>query len=71
MLFRSVTIEKYPVVRELKALLIKAGALAAQMTGSGQTVFGIFTDKEGAEKAGNRMRDKFPDFHVRVAENLG
>lgn len=66
-----VTVEKYPVVKELKALLIKAGALAAQMTGSGPTVFGIFTDKEGAEKAGNRMRDKFPDFHVRVAENLG
>jgi 4-diphosphocytidyl-2-C-methyl-D-erythritol kinase len=66
-----VTIEKYPVVKELKAMLIKAGALAAQMTGSGPTVFGIFTDKEGAEKAGNRMRDKFPDFHVRVAENIG
>lgn len=65
-----ITVEKYPVVKELKALLVKAGAMAAQMTGSGPTVFGIFTDREGAEKAGNRMRDKFPDFHVRVAENL-
>lgn len=66
----KVTLEKYPVVKEIKTSLVKAGAIAAQMTGSGPTVFGIFPDKEGAEKAGQRLRTKFPDYAVRVAENL-
>lgn len=47
----SVTILKYPVVRSIKELLLKEGAKASLMSGSGPTVFAIFTDFEVAKKA--------------------
>lgn len=47
----TVTGKQYPIVGEIKDFLIKNGALGAQMTGSGPSVFGIFPDRESAEKA--------------------
>ena len=41
----------YPVVREIKENLEELGALRAMMSGSGPTVFGIFTDEAQAEHA--------------------
>ena len=38
--------------------MIKAGALGAMMSGSGPTVFGLFTDKQAARKAQERIRKK-------------
>jgi len=46
-----VTIEDYPIVEEIKKLLVNNGALGALMSGSGPSVFAIFPDKETAEKA--------------------
>ena len=46
----TVTIPAYPVVNEIKECMLKAGAAGALMSGSGPTVFGIFTD-EGEEAA--------------------
>lgn len=53
----SVTAQKYPVVSQIKQLLIKNGAKASLMSGSGPTVFAIFTDKEIATKACNAIAD--------------
>lgn len=47
----TVTIQKYPVIGEIKEAMLKAGALNALMSGSGPTVFGIFDSKEQAESA--------------------
>lgn len=47
----TVTIQKYPVIGEIKEAMLKAGAANALMSGSGPTVFGIFVSKEQAEKA--------------------
>ncbi len=47
----TVTEKKYPVIAEIKRLLKDAGALNALMSGSGPTVFGIFTDGGKAEEA--------------------
>ncbi len=41
-----VTLALYPVLREIKAFLLENGALGALMTGSGPTVFGIFSSEE-------------------------
>lgn len=65
-----VTMGKYPVVKEVKVLMVKYGAMAAQMTGSGPTVFGIFSDRDAAEGASKKLRDRLPDFDVFVAENI-
>ena len=46
-----VTVQKYPVIDEIKQVMKKAGAMNAMMSGSGPTVFGIFKDQETAELA--------------------
>lgn len=47
----SVTIDKYPVIQEIKDTMIKFGAMNALMSGSGPTVFGVFEDLNLAKKA--------------------
>ena len=49
--FEEGVIAHHPEVGGLIRLLSEEGALAARMSGSGPTVFGIFDDKERAEKA--------------------
>lgn len=47
----QVTIEAYPIIEEIKNAMKEAGALNAMMSGSGPTVFGIFTDRQTAKAA--------------------
>lgn len=55
----EVTIPLHPVVSDYKSFLRENGAVNALMSGSGPTVFGIFTDKETARKAFLKMRNEF------------
>jgi 4-diphosphocytidyl-2-C-methyl-D-erythritol kinase len=52
----SVTIPNYPVVQKIKEQMLLSGASAAMMSGSGPTVFGLFSDEDTARKAKNEMR---------------
>ncbi|MHB8091453.1 MAG: 4-(cytidine 5'-diphospho)-2-C-methyl-D-erythritol kinase [Syntrophales bacterium] len=45
-----VTFTLHPALAEIKAFLLKNGALGAAMTGSGPTMFGVFTDEESAQR---------------------
>ena len=47
----NVTVKKYPVIQEIKDAMLEAGALGSLMSGSGPTVFGIFTEEKTAEEA--------------------
>jgi len=47
----AVTISKYPEIKSVKEQLVKHGALGALMSGSGPTVFGLFSDQEKAGRA--------------------
>jgi len=47
----AVTIERYPVIGEIKERLVAAGAAGALMSGSGPTVFGLFEGEEEARRA--------------------
>lgn len=47
----TVTVREYPVIQEIKELFCRMGAKNALMSGSGPSVFGIFTDRESAEQA--------------------
>ena len=49
--FEEVVAPQRPAVSQIKELLVKHGALAAQMSGSGPAVFGIFSDAEVAARA--------------------
>lgn len=46
-----VTVPEYPVINEIKELMVAKGALGAMMSGSGPTVFGIFTEYAKAKEA--------------------
>ena len=52
----TVTAKRYPVIEERKAFLKAHGALAALMSGSGPTVFGIFESEETAREAYECLR---------------
>lgn len=47
----TVTIPAFPVIADIKAAMLRLGALGAMMSGSGPTVFGLFRDRETAERA--------------------
>lgn len=46
-----VTVSRYPVVGQIKRQLLDVGALGALMSGSGPTVFGVFSDCASAQAA--------------------
>lgn len=52
----TVTIPEYPVIADIKERLKALGAVNALMSGSGPTVFGIFTNPKAAEEAYEEMR---------------
>jgi 4-diphosphocytidyl-2-C-methyl-D-erythritol kinase len=52
----KVTFGRYPKLRFLKQDLIREGAIAALMSGSGSSIFGIFTSRQSADKAFRRLR---------------
>ncbi len=47
----NVTVKKYPVIQKIKSCMLKNGAEGSLMSGSGPTVFGIFKEKDTAQKA--------------------
>ncbi|MCI8294408.1 MAG: 4-(cytidine 5'-diphospho)-2-C-methyl-D-erythritol kinase [Lachnospiraceae bacterium] len=52
----TVTAKKYPVIEEIKDVMRKKGALNALMSGSGPTVFGLFTELGQAKAAYEELR---------------
>lgn len=52
----TVTVPAYPVIQDIKALMLAQGAENALMSGSGPTVFAIFTDLAEAEKAAEAIK---------------
>lgn len=52
----TVTVSAYPVIDEIKKMMMECGALGSMMSGSGPTVFGIFDSMEKAEAAAEVIR---------------
>jgi len=52
----KVTLNLFPVLRQLKELLLEEGAHGALMSGSGPTVFGIFAEEDQASKAEGSLK---------------
>lgn len=53
----GVTIPAFPVIADIKRRMLHQGALAAMMSGSGPTVFGLFKDQNSAGAARNALSD--------------
>jgi 4-diphosphocytidyl-2-C-methyl-D-erythritol kinase len=52
----EVVSKEYPEIGVMKKMLCSAGALGALMSGSGPTVFGIFSEERGASEAYKKVR---------------
>jgi len=58
--FEDVLPRRYSQVFEIKGRLLEMGAMAASMTGSGPSVFGLFRDRGPAEDAAEALSAVFP-----------
>ena len=58
----------HPEIDQMKAALRRAGALAAAMSGSGSTVFGLFQKRRDAQNAVNHLKG---GWRVLLTESLG
>lgn len=62
--------ELYPEIAKIKLLLEAQRALAAQMSGSGGAVFGIFRDAPDADRAAKALSVTAPEARIFAAESL-
>lgn len=67
----SVTIPAYPVIDSIKKKMLELGAAASLMSGSGPTVFGIFTQKETAENAFSKLQAENAARQIFLAAPIG
>jgi 4-diphosphocytidyl-2-C-methyl-D-erythritol kinase len=64
--FERVTIERHPVIGEIKAKMLGTGAVAAMLSGSGSALFGLFASRDDALKAS----DSFSYYWHAVVDTL-
>lgn len=65
----TVALKRFPELAELLAGLHDAGAWCQGISGSGPTLFGLFSTREAAHEAGLRLRRTFPGW-LAVARGL-
>ena len=53
-----VTVPEYPVINEIKQMMLDGGALGSMMSGSGPTVFGIFTSYNKAKETYEKLEKR-------------
>ena len=52
----TVTVKEYPVIQKIKDKMLEFGAIGSLMSGSGPTVFGLFTNPKAAQQAYEELR---------------
>jgi len=65
----TVTIPAFPVIAEIKETMLREGAAGAMMSGSGPTVFGLFRDRESADRACAALKNN-ADWFTAVVETI-
>jgi len=66
----EVVIKRYPIIREIEEKMVACGATCSLMSGSGSTVFGIFGDRSGAERASVMLKkDGWRSWIVRALQS--
>ncbi|NIQ40235.1 MAG: 4-(cytidine 5'-diphospho)-2-C-methyl-D-erythritol kinase [Proteobacteria bacterium] len=66
-------VKEYPVLERVKGRLLDVGAEASLMSGSGSTVYGLFSKKRRAEEAHDQLKNYFDekDWEVFIARSIG
>ena len=62
--FEDVTLKEYPVIKTIREQLLDFGADASLMSGSGPTVFGLFSDYKKAKAAHDNLCNDFKDTFI-------
>jgi 4-diphosphocytidyl-2-C-methyl-D-erythritol kinase len=66
----NVTVPMYPVIDSIKRDMMEHGAVNAMMSGSGPTVFGIFTDEKTTLECQAFLKDKGEARQVYITESF-
>ena len=67
----GVTVDKHPVIRQIKDIMTNNRALGAMMSGSGPTVFGLYENREDAVKCKVILEKQFKQTFVVACEEKG
>jgi 4-diphosphocytidyl-2-C-methyl-D-erythritol kinase len=54
--FEPIVFRAHPLIREIKELMLREGALCASLSGSGSSVFGLFNDPKSHESVADKLR---------------
>ena len=69
--FESVTKEKYPIIKEIERIMIDNKALGAMMSGSGPTVFGLYTNEDDAQRCKKILLENFKQVYIVKSHKKG
>ena len=67
----SVTKEKYPIIKEIEKIMIDNKALGAMMSGSGPTVFGLYTNEDDAQRCKKILLENFKQVYLVKSHKKG
>ena len=67
----GVTMDKHPVIQQIKDIMTNNRALGAMMSGSGPTVFGLYENREDAVKCKAILENQFKQTFVVACEEKG
>lgn len=63
-LLENVTLNKYPLIKQIKRELMSMGAKGAMMSGSGPTVFAFFDDMLQAQRAYEQLKANYKEIFI-------
>jgi 4-diphosphocytidyl-2-C-methyl-D-erythritol kinase len=61
---------RYPELADIKRSLLELGAAAASMSGSGSSIFGIFSDAAVARSAEKELSKNWPVHHLHIRTGM-
>lgn len=67
----EVTKNKYPIIKEIEDTMLEEGALGSMMSGSGPTVFGLYKNKNDANRCRDILQKKHKEVYVVKSYNRG
>ncbi len=65
--FEPLVAARFPIVEELRQIMLTHGAIGARLTGTGSVVFGLFCSKFKAAAAALELREHCPEVHIATA----
>ena len=68
--FEASVFERHPDLGKLRKALQEAGATTARLSGSGAALFGLFNDREGADRARASLAASWADVRFVVTETM-